>query len=81
MYVAKEVSHEKVLACGLPDQEIVEIRAGDIRKLGYMIVREPDNCDASHVFAKMRSSKSNGQVIKDCKALAEIVNFRRLSRG
>jgi hypothetical protein len=43
MYVAKEVTHEKVLSCGFPTQEIVEVRAGDVRKLGYMIVREPDN--------------------------------------
>lgn len=81
MYVAKEVTREKVLSCGLPTQEIVEVRAGDVRKLGYMIVREPDTCDDSHVFAKARVPKSKGQVIKDCKALAEIVNSSRGPRS
>jgi hypothetical protein len=76
MYVAKEVTHEKVLSCGFPTQEIVEVRAGDVRKLGYMIVRGPDNCDPSHVFAKAEAYKSKGQIEKDCKVLAEIVNDR-----
>lgn len=79
MYVAKEVTHEKVLLCGLPTQEIVEVRAGDVRNLGYMIVREPDDCDDSHVFAKARAYKSKGQIEKDCRALAEIVNSRKAS--
>lgn len=77
MYVAKEVTHEKVLSCGLPTQEIIEVKAGDVRNLGYMIVREPDSCDDSHVFAKARGPKTKSQAIKDCKALAEIVNSRR----
>ncbi len=81
MYVAKEVTHEKVLSCGLPTQEIVELRAGDVRKLGYIIVRDPDNCDDSHVFAKASEPKSSGQIKKDCKALAEIVNARKAARG
>jgi len=80
MYVAKEVTHEKVLSCGFPTQEIVEVSAGEVRNLGYIIVREPDNCDNSHVFAKPRTPKSRSQVAKDCKALAEIVNSRRSSR-
>lgn len=77
MYVAKEVTREKVLSCGFETQEIVELKAGDVRSLGYFIVRDPDNCDASHVFAKARTPKSKGQIHKDCKALAEIVNSRR----
>ena len=76
MYVAKEVSREKILSCGLPTQEIIEIAAGDVRKLGYLLVREPDDCDPSHVFAKARAPKSRNQISKDCKALAEIVNAR-----
>jgi len=80
MYVAKEVTHEKVLSCGFPTQEIVEVRAGDVRKLGYMVVREPDNCDASHVFAKAEAYKSKGQIEKDCKALAELVNDRNAKK-
>jgi hypothetical protein len=81
MYVAKEVTHEKVLSCGFETQEIVEVRAGDVRKLGYMIVREPDNCDDSHVFAKALAHKSKGQIEKDCKALAELVNTRKTGRS
>ena len=77
MYVAKEVTPEKVLSCGIPTQELIEIRAGDVRKLGYILVREPDDCDDSHVFAKPREPKSKGQIVKDCKALAEIVNAQR----
>src|ERR1700731_714374 len=71
MYVAKEVTHEKVLSCGLPTQEIIEVRAGDVRRLGYALVRDPDDCDDSHVFAKALVPKSRGQVAKDCHALAE----------
>jgi hypothetical protein len=76
MYVAREVTHEKVLSCGFATQQIVEVRAGDVRNLGYMIVRQPDDCDDSHVFAKAKGYKSRGQIEKDCKALAEIVNAR-----
>jgi hypothetical protein len=77
MYVAKEVTHEKVLSCGFLTQEIVEVRAGDVRQLGYIIVRDPDDCDDSHVFAHATAHKSRNQVAKDCKALAELVNTRR----
>jgi hypothetical protein len=78
MYVAKEVTHEKVLSCGFPTQKIVEVRASEVRSLGYIIVREPDDCDDSHVFAKARAYKSKGQIHKDCKELAELVNARNL---
>jgi hypothetical protein len=77
LYLAKEVTHQKVLSCGFPTQEIVEVRAVDVRNLGYMIVRQPDNCDDSHVFTKARAYKSRGQISKDCKTLAELVNARR----
>jgi hypothetical protein len=80
MYVAKEVTHQKVLSCGFPTQEIVEVRAVDVRNLGYMIVREPDSCDDSHVFTKARAYKSRGQISKDCKTLAELVNARNAER-
>lgn len=81
MYVAKEVTPEKVLSCGFPTQEIVAVRAGDVRKLGYVIVREPDTCDASHVYAKARERKSKNQIERDCKALAELVNTRMGNRN
>jgi hypothetical protein len=80
MYVAKEVTHAKVLSCGFPTQEIVEVRAGDVRNLDYMIIRDPDDCDASHVFAKAKAHKSRSQISKDCKALAELVNARNAPR-
>jgi hypothetical protein len=79
MYVAKEVTHEKVLSCGFETQQIVELTAGDVRQLGYIIVRDPDECDDSHIFAKATSHKSRSQVANDCKRLAEIVNSRKAS--
>ncbi len=77
MYVAAEVTHEKVLSCGHEGQEIVELLAGEVRQLEYMIVRQPDDCDDSHVCAKARAYKANNQIKRDCKALAEFVNRRR----
>ena len=77
LYVAKEVTHEKVLSCGFPTQEIVEVTAGEVRKLGYIIVRDPDDCDDSHVFAHATAHKSRNQIAQDCKALADLVNARR----
>jgi hypothetical protein len=64
LYVAKEVTHAKVLSCGDPTQEIVEMRAGDVRRLGYIIVREPDNCDNSHVFAKAKTYKWSNHAVR-----------------
>lgn len=81
MYVAKEVTREKVLSCGIPTQEIVELRAGDWRMRGYIIVRDPDECDDSHVFAQANETKSRGQIEKDCKAIAELVNGRSARDG
>jgi hypothetical protein len=80
MYVAKEVTREKILSCGFPTQEIIEVCARDVRKLGYILVREPDDCDESHVFAKASQPKSKNQIIRDCKALAEIVNARQTGK-
>ena len=76
MYFAKEVTRDKVLSCGFPTQEIIELQAGDVRKLGYILVRDPDTCDNSHVFAKPSEPKSKKQIVRDCKALADIVNAR-----
>jgi hypothetical protein len=56
------------------------VLAGDVRQLGYKIIREPDDCDDSHVFAKALQHKSRGQVASDCKRLAEIVNQRAAAR-
>ena len=81
MYVAREVTREKVLSCGFETQEIIEVRAGDVRSLGYMIVRDPDSCDDSHVFAMAIAHKSKGQIHKDCKTLAELVNARNAAKS
>ncbi len=81
MYVAAEVTHEKVLSCGFPTQEIIEVLAGEVRALGYDLIREPDDCDDSHVFAQAKGHKSKNEIMRDCKALAEIVNARRLAAG
>lgn len=80
MYVAKEVTREKVLSCGFPTLEIIEVRAGDVRELGYMIIRDPDDCDASHVYAKARDHKSKNRIERDCKTLAELVNGRNANK-
>ncbi|MGH9429488.1 MAG: hypothetical protein ACRD2L_24645 [Terriglobia bacterium] len=79
MYVAAEVTHEKVLSCGFPTQEIVEVLAGEVRALGYDLIREPDDCDDAHVFARPRGYKSKKDIVRDCKAFAELVNARRLA--
>lgn len=76
LYVAAEITREKLLSCGFPTQEIIEVLAGDVRELGYMLIRDPDDCDPSHVFAKAKAYKSRGQIAKDCKFLAETVNKR-----
>lgn len=76
MYVAAEVTHEKVLSCGFHTQAIIEVLAGEVRGLGYDVIREPDDCDDSHVFARARGYKSKNQVVRDCKTLAEFVNSR-----
>ncbi len=76
MYVAREISREKLLSCGFPGQIIIEIIAGEVRSLGYMLVRDPDECDDSHVYAHATHPRSSGQFHKDRKKLAEAVNKR-----
>jgi hypothetical protein len=56
---------------------VQSVKAGDVRELAYMIVRQPDDCDDSHVFANAKSYKSRSRIEKDCKILAEIVNARQ----
>ncbi|MCI0402595.1 MAG: hypothetical protein L0212_03630 [Acidobacteria bacterium] len=80
LYVAKEITHEKLLSCGFPTQEIVEVTAGEVRALGYIIVRDPDECDESHVFAKAVRYKSRSQIHRDCQTLAEAVTRRWAER-
>jgi hypothetical protein len=80
LYVAREITHEKLLSCGFPTQEIVEVKAEEVRALGYIIVRDPDDCDDSHVFAKAVRHKSRTQVKRDCQTLAEAVTRRWAER-
>lgn len=48
LYVAAETSEKAVLAVGKLDQVIVSITAGDIRRLGYKVVRDPDPDNLAH---------------------------------
>src|SRR4051794_27887311 len=84
MYVADEIDRAKLISgppCGFEHQQIIEITAGEVRNFGYEIIREPDDCDNSHVYARATVAKSRGQIAKDCKALAELVNQRILAAG
>jgi len=48
VYVAAETTVEKVLVLGKPGQIIVRITAGTIRKLGHIIVRDPEPDEPAH---------------------------------
>jgi len=41
VYYGAETSVEAVLAAGKPDQRIIRIAAGDVRRLGYIVARDP----------------------------------------
>lgn len=76
LYVADEVKPSKVLSCGFESQRIIAVSAGLVRSLGYDLIRDPDTCDPSHVYARMRTDKSRNQIRDDCKSLAlSVRNF------
>ena len=77
----REITFEKLLSCGFPTQEIIQVTAGEIRHLGYLIIRDPDECDASHVFAQAAQYKSRNAIGRDCKTLAEAVTRRWAESG
>jgi len=70
-----------LLSCGFPTQEIIEVTAGEIRALGYLIIRDPDDCDPSHVFAQATRYKSRNEIARDCKTLADAVTRRWAQPG
>jgi hypothetical protein len=47
-YLARETTAPEVLALGLPEQVLIEIRARIIRGLGYKVVRDPEPTNAAH---------------------------------
>lgn len=48
VYVAAETTEERVLALGLPGQIVIRITAGTVRKLGHIVVRDPEPDAPSH---------------------------------
>src|SRR5258708_27671344 len=47
-YLARETTVAAVLALGLPEQVLIEIRVNVIRGLGYKVVRDPEPTNAAH---------------------------------
>ena len=70
MDVSAETTAEKVLESGLPDQKIVGIKAGKLRRLGYIIMRDPEPDDPAHVLVLPLPGKSKKQKHLDRKAMA-----------
>jgi hypothetical protein len=48
VYLAAETTEEKVLSYGLPGQMIIRIKAGAVRKLGHIVVRDPEPDEPAH---------------------------------
>lgn len=48
VYLARETTVAAVLQLGTPGQVIIGIRAEDIRKLGYRVVRDPEASNSAH---------------------------------
>lgn len=70
MDISTETTAEKVLAAGLPAQKIVSIKVGELRRLGYIIVRDPEPNDPAHVLVLPAPGKSKKQKHLDRKAMA-----------
>lgn len=70
MDVSTETTAEKVLAAGFPGQKIVSIRVGVLRRLGYVIVRDPEPDNPAHVLVLPMPGKSNNRKHLDRKAIA-----------
>src|SRR5262249_46645740 len=48
VYVAAETTEAKVLSYGIPGQIIIRITAGTVRKLGHIVVRDPEPDEPAH---------------------------------
>ena len=57
VYVATETTEERVLSLGLPGQIIIRITAGTVRKLGHIVVRDPEIDEPSHCIIFPHPSK------------------------
>jgi hypothetical protein len=78
MDISGETTAEKVLAAGLPSQKVVGIKAGVLRRLGYIIVRDPEPDDPAHVLVLPLPGKSKKQKHLDRKAMALNAIWERL---
>lgn len=70
MDVSTETTRERVLGAGFPGQQIVGVKAGELRKLGYLIVRDPEPNNPAHVLVIPNPGKSSKQKHRDRKAMA-----------
>jgi hypothetical protein len=70
MDVSTETTREAVLARGLAGQTIVGLKAGFLRGLDYIIVRDPEPDNPAHVLVMPKPGKTDNQKRKDRKAMA-----------
>src|ERR1044071_720038 len=48
VYLSRETTPQAVLSAGKPGQVLVGIRAGEVRKLGYKVVRDREAGNSAH---------------------------------
>jgi hypothetical protein len=70
MDISTETTQERVLAMGFPGQKLVGIEAGVLRRLGYLICRDPEPNDPAHVLVLPHPGKSKNQKREDRKRMA-----------
>lgn len=70
MDISTETTKELALAAGYPGQRIVGVKAGVFRRLGYLIVRDPEPDNPAHVLVIPEPGKTNAQKHRDRKAMA-----------
>ncbi len=75
MDVSTETTADRVLAAGFPGQKIVGIKAGVLRKLGYLIVRNPEPDNPAHVLVVPKPGKSKKQKHVDRQQMAQSANW------
>jgi hypothetical protein len=71
MDVSTETTAETVLSAGYPTQTIVGIKAGVLRKLGYIIARDPVPNNPAHVLVVPTPGKSQKQKHLDRQTMAQ----------
>jgi hypothetical protein len=57
VYVAAETTEERVLSHGMPEQMIIRISAGSVRKLGHIVVRDPETDEPAHCIIHPHPTK------------------------